>query len=148
MRRSIRFTKTLTSRIFGDTFADNGEPGYVDDKDNITTNGVFVYVYTDKNPSRVFLAYLDEFEYVYPVATDPKSVTYITFVSIVQDTNGNTLANFGDTGVILVEQKQNKEYPDHWIVRNDINGLLFVVGYYDFEYRSFDPTKPLEERFK
>jgi hypothetical protein len=74
MRRSIRFTKTLDSRVFGDTFADKGELGYVDDKDNETTNGVFVYVYTDKNPKQIFLAYLDEFEYVdtYVSSTSPK----------------------------------------------------------------------------
>jgi hypothetical protein len=85
MRRSIRFTKTLGSRVFGDTFADKCEVVYVDDKDNETTNGMFVYVYTDKNPKQIFLAYLDEFGYVdtYVSSTSPKVDTLPEFTATV-----------------------------------------------------------------
>lgn len=119
MRRRIRFTKTLDSRVFGDTFADKGELGYVDDKDNETTNGVFVYVYTNNNPDRVFLAYLDEFEYVPDLDIVPSPLGYIAFRNIVKDTDNNILANIGDTGTVIPDQKQNRERHEYWIVRND-----------------------------
>lgn len=145
MKKRIRFTKTLGSRIFNDYYALKDQYGYMDDNDNETPNGTFVFVTNDTNPTRVFLAYSDEFEYI---DTPPYDSLHITFTEIVQNIRGNILANFGSHGTVIMEQEHNKLFPNLWVVRNETNGHVFIVDYNDFEYRSYDPTKPIEERFK